>query len=76
MLEEAMRRKNRAQVRRASMTYAERVERRKRAARNRAVMRAFFFVGGLMCGVESLAEIMFLVFFGVIGPIGLHYDVF
>jgi hypothetical protein len=72
--EEAMRRKVRADVRRASMTYEKRVELRKRGARSRALMRVVFFIGGFLCGLESIAEIAFLLFFGIVGPIGLHYD--
>ena len=37
-------------------------------------MRVLFCVGGFMCGMESIMEITYLVFFGIVGPIALHYD--
>ena len=72
--EEVMQRKTRADVRRASMTYDQRVKRRRENARYRTVWRVFFFVGGFLCGFESIAEIAFLLFCGIVGPIGLRYD--
>ncbi len=72
--EEAMRRKTQDDVRRASTTYAELEESRRRDARFRTLMRVLFCVGGFMCGMESIMEITYLVFFGIVGPIALHFD--
>lgn len=75
-LEENMRRKCRADVELASMTYAERSQQLKDRARTRSVMRATFTIVGLVCGVGSTMDVLMLIALGILGPIALRYDQF
>ena len=73
-LDRAMRRKNEEDVRIASMTWEERKDAIASEERIKTTMKAFFFIGGFVCGVGSLADIMMLLGFGILGPIALRYE--
>jgi hypothetical protein len=70
----AMRRRTRADVKFASMTWEERKKAMARGRRERLVLQACFTIGGLACGIGSLTEIVLLVGFGILGPLALRYD--
>jgi hypothetical protein len=73
-LEKFLKWKNRRDVERAKMTYADRQKARRRHERDQKFMRIALFVGGMLCGTESLTEIALLICFGVLCPIAMRYD--
>jgi hypothetical protein len=75
-LEEEMRRKCRADVEFASMTYAERSRQLKHEAQMRRTLRVIFFFVGLICGVGSAMDVVMLLAFGILGPIAMRYEMF
>jgi hypothetical protein len=75
-LEEDMRRKRRADVEFASMTYAQRSRQLASRARTRRTVRAAFTIVGLTCGVGSTMDVIMLIALAILGPIALRYDQF
>jgi hypothetical protein len=74
-LERIMRAKNRRDIRRATQTWERRCELRARRKRNQKWTQVFFVVGGLVFGgLGSFTEILLLLWFGLLGPLMVRYE--